>query len=384
MRASTNTADSRETSLKVVTSDQPGGFPDRPSVECAASCSLVYALPCAVIVVDRQGVIRLANAEAAWVLERPSEQLQGASLAEILGPLEEILQLSAHSRDASLEFERPNGGRGRLGFTVSPIAMEGGYSDRTMYSVIFRNISRESSIASERDRLMRLASMGAAAPTIIHEVKNSLTSMIMGLELLERRYQDERARVGVRALLAEARKVTHTVQGFGAVGRDLRTVHPCDLGPMLSDAVRVLKVQAEAAGLTLEWQSIPIPPLTIEPSVLHAILSNLVTNAIHACKPGEQVKVTTRLENHRFVLEVEDNGCGMEPDVLARCTDLFFSTRPGGNGIGLALCREAIHAAGGDLRICSKAGLGTTMVVSIPGAVPLEGDVPISDDWANP
>lgn len=333
----------------------------------SAPLEVLLGLPCAVLVVDGNGDIRLANADAGRRLGCDHRMLVGRSIGDILGPLELLRAQGQSHREATISIRMPSGATARIGYTLAKVELD---AEESLYSIVFRDISHESSIVTERDRLLRLASLGAAAPTVIHEVKNSLAALTMGLELQAARSTDETTRANLEALLGEARHVSQTLVGFGAVGRDLKTQRPANITAMLRDARRVLRARVQRDGVELAWLDSVLPPLYLDPAVLHAIVFNLVTNAINACNPGDWVSVHAEVQGGKFLLVVEDSGVGMSPDVVQRCTELFFTTRREGNGIGLALCKEAIHAAGGQLEISSQLGRGTRMTIRIPGVIP--------------
>ncbi|HEX7703793.1 MAG TPA: ATP-binding protein, partial [Kofleriaceae bacterium] len=95
---------------------------------------------------------------------------------------------------------------------------------------------------------------------------------------------------------------------------------------------------------------------------------NLVRNATEAVsvKGGGKVTLRTHRAGDRVVIEVEDTGVGIAPEVLPRLFDTFFSTKEGGSGLGLALTQQIVKDHGGDLAVESIVGKGTTFTVSIP------------------
>jgi signal transduction histidine kinase len=98
------------------------------------------------------------------------------------------------------------------------------------------------------------------------------------------------------------------------------------------------------------------------------VLFRSVTNAIHATERDGAITLNAWYDpsRQRFELRVVDTGTGMKPEVLARATKLFFSTKKSGSGIGLALCKRGIEAAGGELLIESVPGVGTAVSVTVP------------------
>jgi signal transduction histidine kinase len=111
-----------------------------------------------------------------------------------------------------------------------------------------------------------------------------------------------------------------------------------------------------------------MPLLPLDPAVVRAVLFNLLVNSMHSCRSGGTVVVHARLvdEGRRFELTVADTGEGMTAEVYERCTELFYTTKRSGSGIGLALARRAAEGAGGALDIQSIIGVGTTVTVRVP------------------
>jgi signal transduction histidine kinase len=100
--------------------------------------------------------------------------------------------------------------------------------------------------------------------------------------------------------------------------------------------------------------------LTADRSQLEQVLINLVRNA---CESGATEVLLSA--NGEGEIRVEDNGCGMPPDVLEHAFIPFFTTKPSGTGIGLALCRQIILKHGGTIRVDSQEGKGTTFTIML-------------------
>jgi signal transduction histidine kinase len=102
---------------------------------------------------------------------------------------------------------------------------------------------------------------------------------------------------------------------------------------------------------------------------LRQVLVNLVGNAAEASQPGAKVTLRAQsAENGNVAIEVEDHGRGIGADDLARIFEPFFTTRPDGTGLGLAICHKVVRAHGGELRVRSTLGEGSTFTVVLPAA----------------
>ena len=115
----------------------------------------------------------------------------------------------------------------------------------------------------------------------------------------------------------------------------------------------------------------PVPPVQANRGRLQQVLLNLLVNAaqaIPAGKPGMEVRVTTRLDGDRVLIEIRDTGEGIPPEHHAQIFDPFFTTKPvgQGTGLGLSISHEFIRQLGGDLTFATEVGRGTTFTVSLP------------------
>jgi signal transduction histidine kinase len=97
-------------------------------------------------------------------------------------------------------------------------------------------------------------------------------------------------------------------------------------------------------------------------------LLNLMLNAQHAMPDGGELILTTRRDGSEVVLDVTDTGRGMTEEVRARVFDAFYSTRPGGSGLGLPTTRKIVEAHGGTIHVQSVPGKGSQFTVRLPVA----------------
>jgi len=105
---------------------------------------------------------------------------------------------------------------------------------------------------------------------------------------------------------------------------------------------------------------------SLDPSQLRQAADNLVRNAIEATPSGGRVRVGARREGAEHVLEVEDSGPGIVPEHLPKIFDLYFTTKAGGTGVGLAVTHQIVSAHGGTIEVDSRPGQGTRMTIRLP------------------
>lgn len=328
------------------------------------------AIGAGVIVFDGAGRILLANPRAASILGRSVAELQGCRVDEVLAPLAQLLTPSSRPERGQLEVTLSDGRQFALGYSITTFVPTQASPRAKHHVCLFQDISIVTRLREERDRLLQLAAVGSLMPPLLHELRNPLAAISTTTELLLEEHPAASARNDLLSILDEVQRInliSQRLRGMDEVGRPLRTRQPADAAGAIAEVVTLLRPTAERNGARLSFDAGELPALPLEPSVLRSITLNLVTNAVEACARGGEIRVHARhYRGQIFELTVEDDGAGMSDEVLAHCTDLFFTTKRRGSGLGLTLCRQAAEAAAGSLTVRQRAGGGTCAVVTVP------------------
>jgi signal transduction histidine kinase len=334
--------------------------PSHPSLE-----RVIAALPGALLGYHAgSGRIWLANPRAGELLERPATQLEGASVEELFAPL---AWLAANCKlpqpDRRRTIALPSGASLVAGFTLVGLDQD----DRLLH---FQDIGAWEQLRVERGRLLQLATVGSTLPALLHELKNPLAAITTTVEVLLEEVAQGPIQDQLHAVLSELRRIRLTIDGVGAVGQGLRATRFAAVDLACREAWGIMEARARQAGIHGRCRVEDLPLLPLDPSVMRAIVYNLVSNAIQACAPDDTVNLYVHLVEAGKVLElvVVDDGPGMTAETWARCTELFFTTRRNGSGIGLALVRGAVEEAGGRLSVESVPGFGTSVTARVPVA----------------
>ena len=232
----------------------------------------------------------------------------------------------------------------------------------------------------ERERELvrseRLAAVGKMAAMITHEVRNPLSSIGLNTELLEDELRDggdvAEARGLCRSIHREVDRLTAITEEYLAFARLPKPKLAREpINPMVGALAAFVREDLATRGVALHTELAAGEPVAqIDAAQIRQCLINLVRNAADAvaAKGGGRVTLRTRTVARRVEVAVEDDGVGIPADVLPRLFDPFFSTKEGGSGLGLALTQQIIRDHGGELRVDSTAGRGTTFTVSVPAA----------------
>ena len=251
----------------------------------------------------------------------------------------------------------------RLGAALFPLA-EAALAALVFFvrGLVMRNDEYRRRIADQRN----LVVLGAAASTLAHEIKNPLLSIRLQTRILERTWPAE-ARREIDIINDEVERLSALSHRVGDYLRD-----PAG-NPSVVDARDI----AREVGLRLCGRDIlkasgsrPATVL-IDPERLRSVLENLVRNAIESGGPEASVAIEERSDQSGVHVDVVDRGQGMERGTAERVFDPFFTTKSRGTGIGLAVCKRFVQAAGGTIALENRDGGGCAARIVLPtGASP--------------
>jgi signal transduction histidine kinase len=327
---------------------------------------LVESIPVPAMLVRADGVILGANAAVNSLLGLSSEELSQKRIDDVVASMDCIVA-TANSTTATRTDCLPLR-CGRQACVEAKVGIDRTDPASERYLVILRDISRDIEMKQERDRLLNIAGVGTALPALLHEIRTPLASITAAVELLLEEMDDSPARDQIHAVLSEVRRMRLSLDGVLAVGRSLRGHRHAAIDQACRHAWQIMSARARTLGIFSRSFVEDMPLLLLDPAVIGGIVHNLMINSIQACSAGQAVNLYAGLQDkgRRFTLTVVDNGCGMTNDVYNRCTEIFFTTKRNGSGIGLALCRRAVEDARGTLTVESVIGFGTSVAIDIP------------------
>jgi signal transduction histidine kinase len=292
-----------------------------------------------------------------------------AQLAPELG--DELRTGEAHRGDRELVVPALGADRSLVGaFRVT-----GGTIDRDTY-VVARDLAAQLALLVERHRAVgeledarRLAALGQFAAAIAHDIRTPLTSISLNVQILRRKLSlsdDDREHLDIA--LEELGRLDASVAQILEFAKPVKLIaQPIDVGELLESTARGLSPVLSEKGVALHWQPPDeLPAIQGDPQRLRQVLVNLVDNAANASASGAAVTVRARPASAAVEIEVEDHGRGIPADDLPRIFEPFFTTRPDGTGLGLAICHKVVRAHGGDIRVRSTVGGGSTFTILLP------------------
>ncbi len=275
-----------------------------------------------------------------------------------------------------------------------------------------RNQMREMVMRSEK-----LASIGLLSAGVAHEINNPLSYIANNLAVLERDLQGILSLVSayesagerldqvapdvaakVKAIAEEldwayvrdnlGRMISRTREGVQRVANIVQTLRglartsptnlePASLADLIDNALDMVHAQTKRAHIKVvveqKGEPGPLPKIACVPAQISQVFLNLLVNAVQAIEEthraeGNQIRITIHNHPGTQIVEIQDNGCGIDPASIPRLFDPFYTTKPVGvgTGLGLAISHGIIHGHGGRIEVEGEPGQGATFRVVLP------------------
>ncbi len=354
--------------------------------------ALFHDAPAGLAILDREGLIVRANAALARMAGRP-QGLAPGSRADLLFPLADRgeiwreLALHLAGKAASREFMTRLAtaeGAQEVPVDVSVQVLHEADGKPGGLVLWFTDTTRQHQLEAQLAHGQKLQAVGQLAGGIAHDFNNLLTAVIGGAELILARRTDAATTEDVRQIRASAERGAALVRQLLAFGRQQR-LQPrvVAINEAIGDlSAMLVRLLGSKVRLEIELES-PGRMVRVDPTQLDQVLVNLAVNARDAMPDGGRLSLRSghitlfrplargheTIPPGRYVMiEVEDTGTGIAPEVLPRIFDPFFTTRRerGGSGLGLATAHGIIRQSDGFIAVESEPGRGTCFRIYLP------------------
>ncbi|HEY7913660.1 MAG TPA: ATP-binding protein [Blastocatellia bacterium] len=326
------------------------------------------------LLINREGRVILASPDAEQVLGVEGIEMTGLPVDESLGydhPLVQTVERAFSERKsiarATLRVPK-NGGTRQLLTSVQYIEDAG---EPVGALVSLRDYESFQKYESQWDLSKKLADLGRITSGIAHEVKNPLNAMVIHLEILRSKIESGSGNPApqIEILDSEIKRLDRVVQTFLNFTRPVEVrLEPLELNRIVNQVIAVASTEAHGRGVTIHRQ-LAGEPLMIkgDADLLMQALLNVIINGCQAMPEGGPLKVSTVNEKDGTVrVIVVDRGIGISQEGHDRIFNLYYTTKKGGTGIGLAQAFRAIQLHNGSIRFESEVGVGTTFEIILP------------------
>lgn len=327
------------------------------------------------------GLLLFTRDARAVMISPAAEKFLGAPAGHFLGrrvteifppghPLCEALHLEGDvlSEVASETELQTADGPKRVGVSVQAV-QEAGEDMGAL--VTLRDLDSLESINTQLQVSERLAALGRITAGVAHEVKNPLNSMRLWLENLKESLpseQDGAAQQAVKVLDTEIDRLDAVVKRFLDFSRpmDIR-LEATQLADLLKEVLEVAKPQLLKANVHVaQLLPIDVPEVYVDRALLKQAVLNLMLNAVEAMPGGGQLRLILSRRGEVAEIAVGDTGRGITAENKQKIFQLFYTTRPGGSGIGLATTFRIVQLHNGSIDFTSEVGRGTTFRIELP------------------
>jgi signal transduction histidine kinase len=235
----------------------------------------------------------------------------------------------------------------------------------------------------ELARALRLASLGELAGSIVHEINQPLTGIIMSAEACLRWLgrdipEPVEARNSAMRVIDQARRARDVVTGLKSLARDARlNFTNVDVNEAIEEVLMLSRREFERAGVALKAEfGKSLPSIRADRVQLQQLVFNLVRNAIEAMAEVEGrsriLTACSKAANDHIFVTIADTGVGLEPANKARLFDALYTTKATGLGLGLSICRKIVAVHGGRLWVEENQTHGTTFAFVLPLCQPIQ------------
>jgi PAS domain S-box-containing protein len=327
------------------------------------------------------GLLLFTRDARAVMVSPAAEKFLGASAGQFLGrrvtevfpvghPLREALRIEGDELGevaAEIDLKTTEGDK-RVGVSVQAIQEDG---ERMGALVTLRDLDSIESINTQLQVSERLAALGRITAGVAHEVKNPLNSMRLWLENLKESLPPEpdgNAKQAVQVLDKEIDRLDAVVKRFLDFTRPMEVrLEATQLAELLKEVLEIAHPQMQKANVQVaRLLPIDVPEVYVDRALLKQAVLNLVLNAGEAMPNGGQLRLMLSRRGEMAEITVGDTGKGIPPENRQKIFQLFFTTRPGGSGIGLASTFRIVQLLNGSINFTSEVGKGTTFRIELP------------------
>jgi len=365
---------------------------------------ILDAVPTPILLIDAHETVRYIN-QAARESFKVQDPMSGTSLFTIL-PLDPAVQKQLHAEfQANGDTSLATAGIKRETAPRDPLAPSADHEsaghraelhigsriyhyqwfrlparpgEEDSIGLVLRDTTDESQLQDKLVQAEKTGSLGVLTAGIGHELNNPLFGIIGLGEAIQDEQDLEQIKSCAQDIVAHGRRMATIVRDFtGVTNREAFDQHvPVPVEQILDQVLAMAQTTVEMKDIVIHKTYAGHTPVLVFPDQLRQALVNLVTNAAQAMKGTGTLTLTTAASDHTVTATIADSGPGISKQHLSKVFDPFFTTKGQGegSGLGLTVARRIIRKFGGDLRIESVEGQGTTCVVTLPIGSPLSSE----------
>ena len=339
----------------------------------AFSDNLVEHMPIGLVATDDRQRVTSLNHVAGTTLGLSAEAVMGENAADVLP--EDLWQmlndLDMEKGVVEKEIDCAVGEAEMIPLEISATSLSDENGTFLGYVLLFKDLSEVRSLRKEIARSQRLASVGRLAAGVSHEIRNPLSSIKGFATYFKERYHDvpENQQIS-NLMIQEVDRLNRVVGQLHEFSRPIKISRKSiPVEAFLKNSLKLIERQASEAKIDIKTRfDSEIETAFFDSDRINQVLLNLYLNSIESM--GNEGTMTVTLEKNMkkdgIEIRVSDTGTGISENDLAHIFDPYFTTKASGTGLGLAIVHNIVEAHGGEIKVKSRLGQGTTAIILLP------------------
>ncbi len=236
--------------------------------------------------------------------------------------------------------------------------------------MIMKNITEEKRLLDQLTQADKLSGLGTLAAGIAHEMNNPLYSIMGYTEAILDEKQISKIKPLAQKVLDRSKHMASVILNLSGYVRtnEKDALKEVDINERLEAATEMALMASYTDGIDLEKNFSAIPSIKAKPEEIQQVFLNIISNAVQAMEGKGKLTLSSQQDNGFIIVQIRDTGPGIPPEYISKVFDPFFTTKEQGEGTGLGLniAHRVMKQSGGDIKIQSEPGQGTTFVISFP------------------
>lgn len=349
--------------------------------------SIVESVSSGLLTVSQSGYIVFSNRSAQKLLNLSAEQIEGRPLKTIFPELDARMRVLTslpsgyQERGPVLEreeiiYQSPSGENVCLGYTLSPLRRATGEMWGWVFT--FQDLTHVKAMQEEIKRVERSAFAGMVAEEIAHEIKNPLAAISGAVQMLQSEVRDDPFHAKLMKIMhREIERIDELITDFLWLARGsskaakVEEVSLCEVIDEIIINLRDKNKVKEEHTITRVFEE--APSFLINRGCLRQILWHPMINAVEAMPDGGELTVRIHKEDSTgqcvMVVDIQDSGSGISPEILGKIFDPFFTTKTNSTGLGLSIVNRLMEHIGGRISVHSLKASGACISLFFPSSI---------------
>jgi len=221
----------------------------------------------------------------------------------------------------------------------------------------------------EMKRIEKMATLGELASAIAHEIKNPLAGISGAMQVLAEEFEDDDPRrETIEEVLKEIERLDKTIRDLLNFAKPVEPkIIEVDLKSIVEKSLSLVKNQAQKQNIHITFRyDDNLEMLELDPQQIQQVILNIILNAFHAMPEGGQIIIDVKKVDNYAEIAISDTGVGIKQEDIKKIFRPFYTTRHTGTGLGLPISSNIIEAHGGEIKVESTPGLGSTFKIILP------------------